>query len=84
MFDSNKSVNTTESENETSFFTTIFKWLLFALALPPILNYGALQNERQQLMKENTTLFDIGFGQKLYMSCHGKGNREINILVITY
>ena len=76
MFDSNKSAISTESEHETNFFKTILKWLLFVFALPPILNYGALQNERQQLLKENTTLFDIGFGQKLYMSCQGKGNKE--------
>ena len=77
MFESNKSAISTESEEETNFFTTVLKWLLFAFALPPILNYGALQNERQQLLKENTTLFDIGFGQKLFMSCHGKGNKEV-------
>jgi len=73
MFDSNKSVTPTESENGSSLYTTILKWLLFAFVLPPVLNFGALQNERQQLLKENTTLFDIGFGQKLYMSCEGKG-----------
>ena len=77
MFESNKSAISTESEEETNFFTTVLKWLLFAFALPPILNYGALQNERQQLLKENTTLFDIGFGQKLFMSCHGKGNKGV-------
>ena len=77
MFDSNKSAVLTESEHETNFFKTVLKWLLFAFALPPILNYGALQNERQQLLKENTTLFDIGFGQKLYMSCHGTGNTKL-------
>ena len=74
MFASNKSVTPTETENDSSFYVTILKWLLFAFALPPVLNFGALQNERQQLLKENTTLFDIGFGQKLYMSCKGKGN----------
>ena len=75
MFDSYKSVTPTESENGSSLYTTILKWLLFAFVLPPVLNFGALQNERQQLLKENTTLFDIGFGQKLYMSCEGKGHK---------
>ena len=82
MFDSNKSVTPTESENGSSLYTTILKWLLFALVLPPVLNFGALQNERQQLLKENTTLFDIGFGQKLYMSCEGKGHKIFDPQVI--
>ena len=81
MFDSsNKTSKSTEIEGETSIWTTILKWMLFLLALPPVLNYGALQNERQQLLKENTTLFDIGFGQKLYMSCKGKGKNHAKIL----
>ena len=82
MFDSNKSVKQSESEIDSSFYTTILKWLLFAFALPPILNFGALQNERQQLLKENTTLFDIGFGQKLYMSCQGKGTSKLGCIII--
>ena len=81
MFDSsNKPSKSTEIEGETSIWTTILKWMLFLLALPPVLNFGALQNERQQLLKENTTLFDIGFGQKLYMSCKGKGMNHVKIL----
>ena len=78
MFEpSNQSSKSPKGENETNILLTLLKWLLFVVALPPILNFGALQNERQQLLKENTTMFDIGFGQKLYMSCKGKGKCEI-------
>ena len=82
MFDSNNSVKPAVNEIDSSFYTTILKWLLFAFALPPILNFGALQNERQQLLKENTTLFDIGFGQKMYMSCQGKGINQSDFVTI--
>ena len=79
MFDSsNKTTKSTTINGDASIWITILKWLLFLLALPPVLNFGALQNERQQLLKENTTLFDIGFGQKLYMSCKGKGMSQEN------
>ena len=78
MFEpSNQSSKSPKGENETNILLALLKWLLFVVALPPILNFGALQNERQQLLKENTTMFDIGFGQKLYMSCEGKGKCEI-------
>ena len=70
---SNEPTKPTKIDGDSSIWITVLKWLLFLLVLPPVLNYGALQNERQQLLKGNTTLFDIGFGQKLYMSCKGKG-----------
>ena len=76
-----QSSDATKQDEQTNIFTTLLKWLLFVIALPPILNFGALQNERQQLLKENTTLFDIGFGQKLYMSCKGKGNQCIKVFI---
>ena len=79
MFDSsNGPTKSTTIDGDASIWITILKWLLFLFALPPVLNFGALQNERQQLLKGNTTLFDIGFGQKLYMSCKGKGMYQEN------
>ena len=73
MFEPETSTTKSTEQNPTNICVTILKWLLFIIVLPPVLNYGALQNERQQLLKQNNTLFDIGFGQKLYMSCKGKG-----------
>ena len=40
---------------------------------PPLLNYATMMRERQLLKPENHTLYDIGFGQKMYMSCKGHG-----------
>ena len=78
MFEADNSSSKSTESKASNIYVTILKWLLFIFALPPVLNYGALQNERQQLLKQNHTRFDIGFGQKLYMSCSGKGKKQRN------
>ena len=40
---------------------------------PPLLNYATLMREKQLLHPENHTLYDIGFGQKMFMTCMGHG-----------
>ena len=44
---------------------------------PPLLNYATLVRERQLLQPENHTLYDIGFGQKMHMSCLGHGTFDL-------
>ena len=55
---------------------TVVKVLLFVVAVPPMLNYAGLKQERDHLIT-NATLFDVGFGQKLFMSCEGAGRPTV-------
>ena len=48
------------------------KFFLFVVAVPPMLNYASLRQERD-FLTANTTQYDVGFGQKLYLSCVGEG-----------
>ncbi|XP_041361636.1 uncharacterized protein LOC121377635 [Gigantopelta aegis] len=49
------------------------KYVLLLLIVPPFLNYASLQREAQQLLPSGGELYDIGWSQKLFMMCHGKG-----------
>lgn len=63
-------------ENQTKGFSrylsTIAKIVLAVLIIPPFLNYAALQKEIAELKPEGE-FYDIGWGQKLFLSCRGKG-----------
>jgi len=63
-------------ETKNSIIGNILKILLFVIAVPPMLNYASLKQEREYLM-QNVTLYDVGFGQKLYMSCIGEGKPTV-------
>jgi len=52
---------------------TFLKVMAVIIIAPPLLNYATLVRERQLLQPENHTLYDIGFGQKMHMSCLGHG-----------
>ncbi|XP_069776389.1 uncharacterized protein [Narcine bancroftii] len=52
---------------------SFLKYLLLILAIPPFLNYASLQREGSLLQPQDGQLIDIGLGQKLYLSCIGKG-----------
>ena len=41
-----------------------------------MMNYAGLRQERDHLTK-NITQFDVGFGQKLFMSCLGEGRPTV-------
>lgn len=49
------------------------KWLVLMSILPPLLNYSALQREFSALRPRPDQLFDVGFGQKLFMRCQVLG-----------
>ena len=52
------------------------KTFLLLILLPPMLNYGGLKKEREYF-QSNAILFDIGFGQQLYMNCTGVGTPTV-------
>ncbi|KAK3590920.1 hypothetical protein CHS0354_032639 [Potamilus streckersoni] len=51
---------------------TAAKILVAMLLIPPFLNYAALQREITHLKPEIGELYDIGWGQKLFLACQGK------------
>ena len=63
-------------KEENSLVGNILKIIFFIVTVPPMLNYASLRQERDHLIK-NTTLFDVGFGQKLHMSCRGEGRPTV-------
>lgn len=48
------------------------KYGVIVCILPAIINYAALNQETQALNSHGLP-YDIGFGQKLFLSCKGKG-----------
>ena len=75
-----KKISFDESEEVTknSIIGYILKIVLFVIVVPPMLSYAALKQDRD--LMHNLTLYDVGFGQKLHMSCIGDGRA----LVILY
>ncbi|XP_033125741.1 uncharacterized protein LOC117123821 [Anneissia japonica] len=49
------------------------KYVVLLLLLPAILNHAALLREAQYLIPPGGELYDIGWGQKLLLSCNGTG-----------
>ena len=54
----------------------IGKFLLFVIAVPPMLNYASLKQEREFLTR-NVSRYDVGFEQKLFLSCQGEGSPTV-------
>ena len=52
------------------------KTFLFFILLPPMLNYGGLKKE-SEYFRSSAILFDIGFGQQLFMNCSGSGTPTV-------
>ncbi|XP_064642934.1 uncharacterized protein LOC135497133 [Lineus longissimus] len=52
---------------------TFFKYFLLIILIPPFLNYASLQREATHLKPKVGELYDIGWGQRLFLSCIGKG-----------
>ena len=52
------------------------KVLLFVVPILPMLSYAGLKQERDHLIT-NATLFDVGFGKRLFMSCEGAGRPTV-------
>ncbi|XP_067665448.1 uncharacterized protein [Haliotis asinina] len=48
------------------------KYILLFIIIPPFINYASLQKEYSSL-KPTGELYDVGWGQKLFMMCEGKG-----------
>jgi len=49
------------------------KVLSLVILMPPMLNYAGLQKEKE-FFRGAAVLFDIGFGQKMYINCTGTGS----------
>ena len=64
------------SSSDSSTCGNILKVLLFVIVAPPMMNYAGLRQEREHLSR-NITMFDVGFGQKLFMSCLGEGRPTV-------
>ena len=64
------------SSSDSSTCGNILKVLLFVIVAPPMMNYAGLRQERDHLTR-NITQFDVGFGQKLFMSCLGEGRPTV-------
>ncbi|KAH3740765.1 uncharacterized protein LOC127850464 [Dreissena polymorpha] len=65
-----------QSKGVFGHFLTLCKFLIFLAVIPPFLNYAALQRESEAL-KPDGELYDIGWGQKLLLSCQGKGSPTV-------
>uniref|UniRef100_A0A2C9M4K3 acylglycerol lipase n=1 Tax=Biomphalaria glabrata TaxID=6526 RepID=A0A2C9M4K3_BIOGL len=52
--------------------TSKIKYIFLIIFIPPFLNYASLQRESLELKPEGE-LYDVGWGQKLFLSCRGKG-----------
>jgi hypothetical protein len=53
-------------------FVNFFKYALVVCIIPPLLNYAAL-NRETPVLGEHGLPYDVGSGQKLFLSCKGKG-----------
>ena len=53
-------------------FVNFFKYALVVCIIPPLLNYAAL-NRETPVLGEHGLPYDVGSGQKLFLSCRGKG-----------
>uniref|UniRef100_A0A0B7B0A4 acylglycerol lipase n=1 Tax=Arion vulgaris TaxID=1028688 RepID=A0A0B7B0A4_9EUPU len=63
------------NKGTSSLFTSFcskMKYVLLLIFIPPFLNFASLQREAVDL-KPAGELYDIGWGQKLLLSCQGKG-----------
>ena len=65
----NTAINT---NGDSSFWSNLGKFFLLVVAVPPMLNYASLRQERD-FLTSNITLYDVGFSQKLFLSCEGEG-----------
>jgi hypothetical protein len=53
-------------------FLSMLKYGTILCIVPAIINYAAL-NQEQAALNTHGLPYDIGFGQKLFLSCKGKG-----------
>ena len=60
----------------TNSVLTGLKVIFFLCVIPPMLNYAGLQKEKD-FLRSQATLFDIGFGQKMFMNCSGSGRPTV-------
>jgi len=78
-YQNKKSSKESKSNNGTgfnSFLRNALKILLFVVVAPPMLNYAGLRNEEEYL-RTNLTVYDIGFGQKMFFNCSGAGKPTV-------
>ncbi|CAG5128197.1 unnamed protein product [Candidula unifasciata] len=69
---SGKDKSSKESKSLCMTLCSKIKYVLLLIFIPPFLNYASLQREAVEL-KPAGELYDIGWGQKLFLSCQGKG-----------
>lgn len=74
--ESDESCETSFSASNGTICGNVGKFLLFVVFVPPMLNYASLRQERD-FLTANTTLYDVGFEQKLYLQCEGEGSPTV-------
>ncbi|KAF8786573.1 uncharacterized protein LOC129971525 [Argiope bruennichi] len=52
---------------------SFMKYIFIILIIPPILNYASLKRESSVLLPAEGEQIDMGWGQKMFISCIGKG-----------
>lgn len=71
-----KSTRSKPKKQGTNLCSQIFSWgwkiAVVVLVAPPFLNYASLKNEEIHLQPEGQ-MYDIGWGQRLFMMCKGEG-----------
>jgi len=70
----NKSKSASKKDGNSFLFAAFgkIKYIFLILFVPPFLNYASLQREAIEL-KPAGEQYDIGWGQKLFLSCQGQG-----------
>ncbi|CAG2191201.1 unnamed protein product [Mytilus edulis] len=51
----------------------VIQYLILILIIPPFLNYASIQKEVRELIPEKGSLYDVGWGQKMFKLCEGQG-----------
>lgn len=67
---------TTAGHTVSGVLVQLGKFLFLVMIMPPMVNYGGLQQERTYL-SQRAVLYDIGFGQKLQLTCSGQGQPTV-------
>lgn len=67
------------SNRFVSFIISFLKYGTLFCIIPPLLNYAAL-NREAPIMATHGLPYDVASGQKLFLSCVGKGVPTSNLL----
>ncbi|XP_015922654.1 uncharacterized protein [Parasteatoda tepidariorum] len=82
-YNDNSAVNNSVPENDVRLSSSAYqrfcdrisfmKYIFLILVIPPLLNYASLKRELAMLMPTEGQQVDMGWGQKMFISCIGEG-----------